>query len=204
MPRTEKTSPDAARVIADAIHASKNPQPEQEEFGGPIPKAEANPEQKRRRVKMELLVTLDDEALLAISRRGARLHADLSAHKSRATAVKAKLKDQQATLENDIATIARTIETGEELREVDVDEIIDFATNSYVEIRLDTGAEIPGSRRALSLSERQRELGLPMEEKRKSDFTAPKDPVNAAIESELTGDFGRYDSNEAEEDDDEA
>jgi hypothetical protein len=140
----------------------------------------------------ELLVDLGTDALIAKANEFARLHAELGSHETHAKMVKDGLKAKESRINEQISKLADEIRAKKELRMVDVEHVLDFKTNSYVEIRKDTGAEIPGSKRALTETERKafldaRQKKLPLEEAKKSDFTAPKDPLKAAAESELTG-----------------
>lgn len=149
----------------------------QQELGGPIPTA---PDKKRKEVKMELACALTIDDLLRLAQDFARLHADLGAHDTHASMVKADLKAKETRLTDAIAQVAEKIRTKKELREVVVAQVQDFLANAYYEVREDTFEEIPGSRRPLSAKERQAELGLPVEDKRKNSVEL----VEAAKRSE--------------------
>ena len=171
-------TPPAVVAAAEELFEKSDAPPVQEELGGPIPSA---PDIKRRPVKMELQVDLTTDELIAAVNQFSKLQADLDAHQSHAEAVKADLKSKEANINNAVNTVVAKITSKKELREVVVEKTTDFAANAYYEVRTDTGAEIPGSRRALTSEERQRELGLKVEDKRKNDVSSHVERAREAI-----------------------
>lgn len=171
--RTEPQSPtpETAKLIADALMA-----PKQEDMG--------LRDQVRRKVQMPLDVELKDEDILKLANEFADLDSELAKHRKHASEVKSDLKETEDTLESKVSEIGKKIRARKELRVVDVEQVVDYASNSYFEVRTDTQEELPGTRRALSPLEMQREFPLTPEERRRNDFA---EVVKDAQESELRG-----------------
>lgn len=203
-----ETTPPAAIAAAEKLMekpketAESAPAPVDEQDGKPAAdvlrevieenKIQPDDDVKSTITREELLVDLGNDELIAKANEFARIHRELQQHETHAKMVRDSLKAKESRLNDEVARLADQIREKKELRLVDVEHVLDFKTNSYVEIRKDTGAVIPGTRRALTESERKafldaRQKKLPLEEARKSDFTAPKDPLKAAAESELVG-----------------
>jgi hypothetical protein len=111
------------------------------------------PETKRVRATALVDVALDEHEIAVKSQQAAREHLKLGDLKLEAESVKAGLKAREKALQDEISKLFAIIRAKSELRTVPIDRVFDFETRSYFELRLDTGAEVPGSRRALTQDE---------------------------------------------------
>lgn len=112
------------------------------------------PETKRVRATALVDVALSEGEIAAKAQEGARLHNKLGDLKMEAESVKAGLKSREKGLQDEIAKVFAIIRAKSELRTVTIERVFDFATGSYFELNLATGAEVKGSRRALTQDER--------------------------------------------------
>lgn len=142
-------------------------------------------DRKVHEVEMELPVVLNQAEREAAVKQLVEAFDQMAAHVIRATEAKAKLKAEETEIDAVINAKVKVLREGTELRGVKVAQVYDLPTNAYWEIRHDTGEEIPGSRRALEIDERQSEfdLRLPADEAKKNDVSLPKTNVEVLAET---------------------
>lgn len=107
----------------------------------------------------QLLCSLTDEQMRERAHRMGALIAEMEGVALRKKSLTADLSAEQKRLEAERSKLAMVLREGQELREVTVEVVRDFAHAEQVETRLDTGAVV--RRRTLTADEMQMEL--PME-----------------------------------------
>lgn len=101
---------------------------------------------------------LTDAERLAKGIELARANEDIGNEESRQGDLKADMKARLTALEAEVGNLATIVRRNEEYRDVDVQEIFDYAKGNVCQVRTDTGEQI--HRREMTESERQEMLPL--------------------------------------------
>ena len=109
-------------------------------------------------LRKHLPCTLTDAERLAKGIELARANEDIGNEESRQGDLKADMKARLTALEAEVGNLATIVRRNEEYRDVDVQEIFDYAKGTVSQVRTDTGEQI--HRREMTESERQEMLPL--------------------------------------------
>lgn len=114
---------------------------------------------RRLRKFTELLpCQLTDPELLDYGNKLAMANQDIAAEEDRQTGLKQDMKSRLGKLEAERSGLSIKIARKEELREIEVESLLDFKADVYKEIRLDNAEVI--KERPITEDERQEHLGI--------------------------------------------
>lgn len=106
-----------------------------------------------RRYTRFLACPLNDDELIEHGKRLAETLADIRGEQTRHDMLKAEMKSSMASLEAKRDQLSLEVSRAEVMREIEVEEIADFAANKAFQFRQDTGQQI--AERKLTPEERQ-------------------------------------------------
>ena len=115
---------------------------------------------------------LSKDELLDFGSKLAQVRQDILTEEARQASMKQELKSRLAQLEAQSSEYSSKIARGEEMRDVEVDPRLDFGSDTYYEIRRDTGEKV--GERPITDDERQENLGLGKDTKDKKSTTVRK------------------------------